>query len=140
MDVAPADGPPADVAPDDVPLEDVPLEDVPLGAVAAGAVAAGAGVPAGVLPVAGAWARWLPVVGMDWVADTGGGEPGAVPSDAAASPEGDSVRTEPCVRSLMPVSPSPGGASRSPAGPGRYRRQLCAQIRRQARHCPSYGR
>jgi hypothetical protein len=118
MDVAPADGP-ADVA-----AGGVALGGVALGGVAAGDVTPGDAVPAGVLPVAGAWTRWLPVVGMDWVAVTGGGEPGAVPSDAAASPEGDPVRTEPCVRSLMPVSPSPGGAGRSPAGPGRYRCQL----------------
>jgi len=128
VDVASADGP-ADVAAAGVVFGVVaagdvtPGDAVPEGVVPEGVVPGGV-VPAGVLPVAGAWARWLPVVGMDWVAVTGGGEPGAVPSDAAESPEGDSVRTEPCVRSLMPVSPSPGGAGRSPAGPGRYRCQL----------------
>jgi hypothetical protein len=50
--------------------------------------------PAGVLlPVA--WARWLPVVGIDCVAVAGGVTPGAVPFDAASSPDEDSVRTEP---------------------------------------------
>jgi hypothetical protein len=58
-------------------------------------VAVTAVAPAGALPVAGAWARWLPVVGMDCVAETGGSAGGAVPFDAATSPEGDSVRTEP---------------------------------------------
>jgi hypothetical protein len=56
---------------------------------------------ADVVAAVGLCARCDPVVGIDCVAETGTGASGATLSvDAEASP----VRTELCVRSLMPVS------------------------------------
>src|SRR3954452_15789732 len=108
----------------DAPVAGAAAMVAPAEAPFAGVLPAEVGV-AGVLPVAGAWAaRGLPVVGMACVAATGLGEPLGVSSGASTSPAGDSVRTEPCVRSLMPVSPSPGGTGRSPARPGRPRCHL----------------